>query len=56
MFDKDNTGEISMKNVIELLNKFEMREMTEEWTEDDSKDEEKKEITSVFKKSTKEIA
>ena len=54
MFDKDNTGEITMKNVLELINKFELREVSEDWTADGSKDEEKKEAAPIAKKSTKE--
>lgn len=56
MFDKDNTGEITMKNVLDLINKFEMWEVSEDWTADASKDEEKKEPAPIAKKSTKEVS
>ncbi len=31
MFDKDNTGEISIKHVYDMINQFDQREKDEDW-------------------------
>lgn len=43
MFDKENSGEISIKHVYEMLNDFDKREKMENWNPDEAKEEEVKE-------------
>lgn len=43
MFDKENTGEITIKDVYEMLNEFDKREKTDTWGTDEQKVEEVKE-------------
>lgn len=44
MFDKENSGEISIKHVYDMLNEFDKREKMENWNVDEAKEEEVKEV------------
>lgn len=44
MFDKENSGEISIKHVYDMLNEFDRWEKSENWNVDESKEEEVKEV------------